>query len=181
MQTKLRKTLFLVILAILAIGYAVLMFQGIQDYAKQAFTPEQMLTGRVPAHIPIWIEGQLENLTNTQGENALTQFQVTHDQHSVFVLSVNALSADVGNGAQVAVLARKPQCVPDKPECRLELRAITQPGSLMKFIEMGSYGFFVWTSYLLAAIILIFNFIQPALQERETKRTLARKTRRRNA
>lgn len=158
------------------------MFQGIQDYAKQAFTPEQMLKGKVPEHIPVWIEGQLDNLETTQGETALTYFQVSQEGHSVFVLSVEALPASLSAGVQVAVLGRKPRnCVPDKAACRLEMRAITAAGSLTKYIEMGGYGFFVWISYILAAIVLVFNLIQPQLQEREVKRAIARKARRRNS
>jgi len=184
MQTKPLKTLFLVILAILAIGYAIIMFQGIQDYAKQSFTPEQVLAGKVPAHIPVWVEGQLENLKTEQGENKLSIFQVSQGQHSIFVFSINALPANLNTGAQVAALVMQPkhqsQCVPDTANCRLELRGITMAGSLMKFFLMGSYGFFVWISYALAAIILLFNFIQPRVQEREVKRAIARKARRRN-
>ncbi len=180
MQTQYLKPLFFGVLAVLALTYAVLMFQGVQDYAEQAFTPEQMLKGQVPAHIPVWIEGTLEHLQTEQGEQKHTYFQVAQAANSIFVLSPQALSGDVSNGQSIAVLGRKPHnCLPNTPDCRMELRAVLPAGSIMKYLSMGGYGFFVWISYILASIILLVNFMQPKWREREIKNGLSRKQRRR--
>ncbi len=182
MQTPAFKLFTFGILVILALLYAVLMLQGIQDYAQQAFTPEQMLNGKAPAHIPVWIEGSLEKLPNTPNQQPNSSyFQLTRDGKSLFVLAENNLLGTWDTGAQIAVLGRKPHdCLPDKIDCPLEARALLPAGSWLKFLNMGGYGFFVWVSYGLAGLILLVNFIQPKLREREIKRALARKERRRN-
>jgi heme exporter protein D len=42
----------------------------------------------------------------------------------------------------------------------------------------GKYAFYIWTSYGLAFIVLVINFIAPIVTERNLLRTLARKLRR---
>lgn len=43
---------------------------------------------------------------------------------------------------------------------------------------MGGYAFYVWTSYGLALLVLLANFLIPLNYERTLLRTLARKLRR---
>ena len=44
--------------------------------------------------------------------------------------------------------------------------------SLQEFFHMGGYGFYVWTSYGLTAIVLILNVIQPLVRKRNSFRDL---------
>jgi len=46
------------------------------------------------------------------------------------------------------------------------------------FFHMGGYAFFVWTSYGLAAIILIANIIIPMQRKKEIMNNLKRRLRR---
>lgn len=50
--------------------------------------------------------------------------------------------------------------------------------NLTEFLHMGGYAFYVWTSYALAAIILIANLVIPVLSGRRLRRDLAGKLRR---
>ena len=51
-------------------------------------------------------------------------------------------------------------------------------GSLMsEFFDMGGYGFYVWTSYALAFIVLTVNLVKPLYCQRRMKRSLVRKAR----
>ncbi len=43
---------------------------------------------------------------------------------------------------------------------------------------MGGYGFYVWSSYCLTAIVLIFNVIQSLTLQRKTLRELNNRLRR---
>jgi len=47
-----------------------------------------------------------------------------------------------------------------------------------EFFHMGGYAFYVWTSYAIAAIILIANMIAPVLHKKTLLQTLKRKLRR---
>jgi len=47
-----------------------------------------------------------------------------------------------------------------------------------EFFHMGGYAFFVWTSYALAAIILIANIIIPMQRKKEIMNNLKRRLRR---
>ena len=47
-----------------------------------------------------------------------------------------------------------------------------------EFFHMGGYAFFVWTSYGLAAIILIANIIIPMQRKKEIMNNLKRRLRR---
>ncbi|NJO15828.1 MAG: heme exporter protein CcmD [Thioploca sp.] len=47
-----------------------------------------------------------------------------------------------------------------------------------EFFHMGGYAFYVWTSYGLALLVLLANFLIPLNYERALLRTLARKLRR---
>jgi heme exporter protein D len=50
--------------------------------------------------------------------------------------------------------------------------------TVSEFLNMGGYAFYVWTSYALAAVVLIANLIAPVLQARRQKRELAGKLKR---
>ncbi len=47
-----------------------------------------------------------------------------------------------------------------------------------EFLHMGGYAFYVWTSYGLAAVILIANLLAPMLTARRQRRELIGKLRR---
>lgn len=49
---------------------------------------------------------------------------------------------------------------------------------MQEFFHMGGYAFYVWTSYGLALIILLMNWIIPIKREKHILRNLARKLRR---
>ena len=50
---------------------------------------------------------------------------------------------------------------------------------MSEFLHMGGYAFFVWTSYLLALLILVINYVVPIKRERNLLRRIARLARRR--
>ena len=50
--------------------------------------------------------------------------------------------------------------------------------SVQEFFHMGGYGFYVWSSYGLTAIVLIFNIIQSLSLQRKTLRELTNRLRR---
>ncbi|MCH8263418.1 MAG: heme exporter protein CcmD [Gammaproteobacteria bacterium] len=50
--------------------------------------------------------------------------------------------------------------------------------SIQEFFYMGGYGFYVWSSYGLTAIVLIFNVIQSLSLQRKTLRELNNRLRR---
>ncbi|MEE8379239.1 MAG: heme exporter protein CcmD [Gammaproteobacteria bacterium] len=50
--------------------------------------------------------------------------------------------------------------------------------SLQEFLHMGGYGFYVWTSYGLCAIVLILNVIQSLSRQRKIMRELTIRLRR---
>ncbi|MFB3091050.1 MAG: heme exporter protein CcmD [Gammaproteobacteria bacterium] len=50
--------------------------------------------------------------------------------------------------------------------------------SIQEFLHMGGYGFYVWSSYCLTAIVLIFNVIQSLTLQRKTLRELNNRLRR---
>jgi len=43
---------------------------------------------------------------------------------------------------------------------------------------MGGYGFFVWVSYGVAAVILISNIVVPVVKHKSLKKSLAKKLQR---
>jgi heme exporter protein D len=49
---------------------------------------------------------------------------------------------------------------------------------MQEFFHMGGYAFYVWTSYGLAFIVLLLNFVLPIQQEKQILRNLARKFKR---
>lgn len=53
--------------------------------------------------------------------------------------------------------------------------------SVQEFFHMGGYAFYVWTSYGLALVILLFNLINPWLRHRQVRQDLARRERRQRA
>lgn len=48
--------------------------------------------------------------------------------------------------------------------------------SLTEFFAMGGYATYVWSSYALAAVVLIWNVVQPLRRERHLLRTLGSRT-----
>lgn len=53
--------------------------------------------------------------------------------------------------------------------------------ALADFFAMGGYAVYVWSSYGLAAVVLIWNIVQPLRRERQLLRTLGTRARRSNA
>jgi len=51
--------------------------------------------------------------------------------------------------------------------------------SLNEFFHMGGYGFYVWTSYGIALVILLANMIAPLRQRRKILNDIARTAKRR--
>lgn len=41
-----------------------------------------------------------------------------------------------------------------------------------EFFAMGQYGFYVWTAYGLAALVLCFNIVLPLLRRKTVRRQL---------
>ena len=52
---------------------------------------------------------------------------------------------------------------------------------LADFFAMGGYAVYVWSSYALAAVVLIGNAVQARQRERRLLQTVAGRTRRRQA
>jgi heme exporter protein D len=50
--------------------------------------------------------------------------------------------------------------------------------NLNEFLHMGGYGFYVWTSYGIALLVLVVNIILPARQRTKLLADIARKARR---
>jgi len=51
--------------------------------------------------------------------------------------------------------------------------------NLNEFLHMGGYGFYVWTSYGIALIILLLNMFAPLRQRRKLLNDIARTASRR--
>jgi heme exporter protein D len=49
--------------------------------------------------------------------------------------------------------------------------------TLMEFLDMGGYAFYVWTAYGLGLIVLLANLVEPIRRERKLLREIARKAR----
>jgi len=49
---------------------------------------------------------------------------------------------------------------------------------MKEFFYMGGYGFFVWLSYGIAAIVLISNIVVPVVKHKSLKKSLAKKIQR---
>lgn len=47
--------------------------------------------------------------------------------------------------------------------------------SLEQFFSMGGYGFYVWSSYGLCSVVLIYNWVKPIRLRRQFLRQLALK------
>ena len=50
--------------------------------------------------------------------------------------------------------------------------------NLNEFLHMGGYGFYVWSSYGIALVVLVLNIILPARQRTRLLADIARKVRR---
>ena len=50
--------------------------------------------------------------------------------------------------------------------------------SLTEFLHMGGYGFYVWTSYALALIVLALNLLMPIWRRKKLISDFARRLRR---
>jgi len=49
---------------------------------------------------------------------------------------------------------------------------------MKEFFHMGGYGFYVWTSYGLALLVLLANLLSPILLKKKLLRELARREQR---
>ena len=49
--------------------------------------------------------------------------------------------------------------------------------AVREFLHMGGYGFYVWSAYGVALIVLVANVIVPVLRARELRTRLARPAR----
>jgi heme exporter protein D len=49
---------------------------------------------------------------------------------------------------------------------------------MTEFFAMGGYAIYVWPSYALAFIVLVFNIVAPMQQRKKTLTDIARKLRR---
>jgi len=50
--------------------------------------------------------------------------------------------------------------------------------NLTEFLDMGGYGFYVWTSYGISLLVLVINVILPTRQKTKLLADIARKIRR---
>jgi len=50
--------------------------------------------------------------------------------------------------------------------------------NLTEFLHMGGYGFYVWSSYGIALLVLVLNIVLPARQRTKLLADIARKARR---
>ncbi len=53
--------------------------------------------------------------------------------------------------------------------------------SLAEFFAMGGYATYVWSAYALAAVVLIWNIVQPLRRERQLLRSLGQRAKPRRA
>ncbi|MCK5366741.1 MAG: heme exporter protein CcmD [Gammaproteobacteria bacterium] len=49
--------------------------------------------------------------------------------------------------------------------------------AVREFLHMGGYGFYVWSAYGVAFVVLVANVIVPMLRARELRTRLARQAR----
>lgn len=49
--------------------------------------------------------------------------------------------------------------------------------SIQEFFNMGGHGFYIWTSYALGLVVLIYNAVVPVIRRRLILAALARKLR----
>ena len=49
--------------------------------------------------------------------------------------------------------------------------------SVVEFLRMGGYAFYVWWSYAVVFVVLALNLVAPALRHRRVRRALAREMR----
>jgi heme exporter protein C len=153
-------------LLLLSLGtFVVLSVLGIQTRNLESFTPAEVLASKTYSYIPIWVSGNLETV-----EEGL--YTLSAADARIFV----TYTGDIVTPA--AVLGRIPECVPATPACALEARMIVAQDSMMKYFYMGGYAFFVWVSYGLALVLLLFNLLGSFQREAELKKILARQARR---
>lgn len=50
--------------------------------------------------------------------------------------------------------------------------------SFAEFLAMGGYGFYVWTAYAIAFVVLLLNIVLPLMQRKQLLRQLALKQKR---
>jgi heme exporter protein D len=50
--------------------------------------------------------------------------------------------------------------------------------SFAEFLAMGGYGFYVWTAYAIAFVVLLLNVVVPLIQRKQFLRTQALKLKR---
>lgn len=50
--------------------------------------------------------------------------------------------------------------------------------SFSEFLHMGGYGFYVWTSYGITALVLVVNIVLPWQRHKQLRQQIARKLKR---
>jgi heme exporter protein D len=58
------------------------------------------------------------------------------------------------------------------------IETFNQPGAVASFFAMGGYGFYVWTSYAIFALVLLWDGLLPRLRTRHLLRDIARRQQR---
>jgi len=54
---------------------------------------------------------------------------------------------------------------------------MTMTESLVDFLRMGGYAFYVWWSYAVVTVVIALNFVLPMLRHRRARRDLAQELR----
>ena len=49
------------------------------------------------------------------------------------------------------------------------------PDMIADFFDMGGYAFYVWWSYAVVLVVLVFNFVAPSIRLRRVRRALVRR------
>lgn len=49
---------------------------------------------------------------------------------------------------------------------------------MREFLNMGGYAFYVWTSYAIALVVLVANFVAPMRRRTELMNSISRRLRR---
>ena len=49
--------------------------------------------------------------------------------------------------------------------------------SVVEFLSMGGYAFYVWWSYAVVLVVLALNLVAPSVRHRRVRRALAREIR----
>lgn len=162
--------------------FGAMMVMGMQQRARDAYSPTEVLaiqqavqTGK-KVHIPVWIAGKIEQV---QSQEAFVRFALAgeHNRLTARLVSDAPGFSLLRAGETVHLYGRIPDCDFNQADCVVDAKAIYPPGSWRKYFYMGGYGFYVWVSYGLALVVLVFNAIWPTARRREILKTLSRRRR----